>query len=110
MAYMAVKSLSALLRGMKQKDDGDFYCLNYFPSFRTKNVLKKDHAYCYVIKIIKMPNKDNNILRYNDGGNFMKAPFIIYGDIEFLLEKISTCYNNPNESSIVKIIINPRGK
>ena len=57
------------------------------------------HVYCYV----EIPNKDNNIFKYNHGENFMKAPFIIYVDLESLLEKISTSYNNPNESSTVKI-------
>ena len=33
----------------------------------------------------------------------MKAPFIIYADLDSLLEKISTSYNNPNESSTVKM-------
>ena len=33
----------------------------------------------------------------------MKVPFIIYADLKCLLEKISTCINNPNESSTTKI-------
>ena len=33
----------------------------------------------------------------------MKLPFAIYADLECLLEKISTCINNPNESSTTKI-------
>ena len=33
-----------------------------------------------------MPDKDNNILKYNHGENFMKAPFIIYADMDSLLE------------------------
>ena len=28
----------------------------------------------------------------------MKAPFIIYFDLESLLEKMSTCHNNPKKS------------
>ena len=40
--YLAVKKLSALLRGITSKHDGDFYCLNYLHSFRTKvNQIKK---------------------------------------------------------------------
>ena len=34
------KKLSALLRGITSKHDGDFYCLNCFHSFRTENKLK----------------------------------------------------------------------
>ena len=33
----------------------------------------------------------------------MKIPFIIYADFESLLEKMSTCHNNPEKSSIIKI-------
>ena len=33
----------------------------------------------------------------------MKLPFVIYADLECLLEKMSTCVNNPNESSTTKI-------
>ena len=33
----------------------------------------------------------------------MKLPFVIYADLECLLEKMSTCINNPNESSTAKI-------
>ena len=50
-----------------------------------------------------MPTKDNNIIKYNHGEKSMKVPFIIYADLECLLEKISTCINNPNESSTTKI-------
>ena len=50
-----------------------------------------------------MPNEDNKILKYNHGEKSMKAPFIIYADLECLLEKIKTCYNNPEESSTAEI-------
>ena len=33
----------------------------------------------------------------------MKASFVIYADFESLLEKMNTCYNNPEKSSITKI-------
>ena len=35
--YLAVKYLSALLRGIKSNHNGDFYCLNHFHSYSTKN-------------------------------------------------------------------------
>ena len=37
--YLAVKNLPALLRGITNHD-GDFYCLNCFHSYTTKNKLK----------------------------------------------------------------------
>ena len=33
----------------------------------------------------------------------MRAPFVIYTDLECLLEKMSTCHNNPEKSSTTKI-------
>ena len=38
--YLAVKSLSALLRGITSKHVGDFHCLNCFHSYSTKKKLK----------------------------------------------------------------------
>ena len=46
-----------------------------------------------------MPEKDNKILKYNQGEKSMKVSFIIYTDLEPLLEKINTCHNNPKKSS-----------
>ena len=39
--YLAVKSISKLLRGITSNHNGDFYCLICFHSYRTKNKLKK---------------------------------------------------------------------
>ena len=50
-----------------------------------------------------MSTKDNNTIKYNHGERSMKLPFVIYADLKCLLEKMSTCINNPNESSTTKI-------
>ena len=39
--YLTVKNLSSLLRGITSNHDGDFYCLNCFHSYSTKEKLKK---------------------------------------------------------------------
>ena len=52
---------------------------------------------------VEMPTKNNNIIKYNHVEKSMKLPFVIYADLECLLEKMSTCINNPNESSTTKI-------
>ena len=102
--YLAVKGLFALLRGTTSKHAGDFYCLNYFHSYTTKNKLKKhknvceNHDYCYV----EIPEKDNKMLKHNHGEKSMRAPFVIYADFECLLGKLSTCRNNPKKSSTTK--------
>ena len=98
--YLAMKSLSALLRGLTSNYNGDCYCLNCFHSYSTKEKLKKhekvcnDNDYCYV----EMPNDDNKILKYNHGEKSLKAPLMIYADLECLLEKMHSCQNNPEKS------------
>ena len=49
-----------------------------------------------------MPNEDK-IIKYNQGEKSIKSRFIIYAYLECLLEKINTCYNNPEESSTTEI-------
>ena len=98
--YLAVKSLFKLLRGITSNHVGHFYCLNYFHLYSTKNKLKKhekvcnDHNYCYV----EMPNEYNKTLKYNHGEKSIKAPAIIYVNLECLLEKMHPCQNNPEKS------------
>ena len=50
-----------------------------------------------------MPEEDNRILKYNHREKSMKVPFIIYVDLESLLEKINTFHNNLEKSSATKI-------
>ena len=44
--YLAVKSLSGLLRGITSNHNGDFYCLNYFHSYTTERKLRKHERIC----------------------------------------------------------------
>ena len=86
--YLTVRSLSALLRDVTGNNHEDFYCLSCFRAYTTENKLEnhkkvcKNHNYCCV----EMPN-DAKILKYNHGEKSMKVLFIIYTDLESLLEK-----------------------
>ena len=102
--YLILKNLSRLLRGITSNHDGDFYCLNCFHSYRTKNKLDAHKKICenHDYYHIEMPTKDNNIIKYNQGENSIKLPFIVYADLECLLEKMSICYNTSEESSTTK--------
>ena len=103
--YTAVTRLLGLLRGVTGNNNGDFYCLNCFHAYRTKNKLEthkkicENHDYCY----IEMFNEDNKIIKYNQGEQSIKSPFIIYANLDCLLEKASACYNNLEKSSTTEI-------
>ena len=103
--YLVVKNLPRLLKGITSNHKEDFYCLNCFHWYRTKNKLEahkkicENHDYCHV----EMPTKDNNIIKYNQGEKSIKLPYVVHADLECLLKKMSTCQNNPRESSTTKI-------
>ena len=80
--YLQVKKLSALLRGITSKHHSDFYCVNCLQSF-----VKQD--FCSII----MPSEDTHISKLSQKSD--KAPFVVYADLECLIEKINGCKNNP---------------
>ena len=45
-----------------------------------------------------MPDEDNKILKYAHGEKSIRAPFIIYADLECLLDKFHSCQNNLEKS------------
>ena len=47
-------------------------------------------------------NEDNKILKYNHREKSLKAPAIIYADLECLLEKMHSCQNNLQKSHTEK--------
>ena len=87
--YLAVKGQSALLRGITSKHYRDFYCLNRLHSFRAKYKLEfhkrvcENKGFCNTI----MPSEDTKILEINQCQKSDKAPFIIYADLECIIEK-----------------------
>ena len=102
------KKLSALLRGITSKRSGDFHCLSSFHSFRRKSrleshkklVIKRENKdFCNVI----VASEDIKILKLSQYQKSDKTPFIIYEDLEWLIEKVYGCKNNPESSYTTKI-------
>ena len=106
--YLVVKNLSGLLRGISSNHNSDYHCLNCFHSYRTKNKLNahkriyENHDYFN----IEMHSPSNNIIKYNSGEKSLELPFIIHADLECLLKKIDTFYNNPDLPSGYSIYTN----
>ena len=44
--YLVVKNLPGLLKGITSSHKEDFYCLNCFQSYRTKNKLEEHQKIC----------------------------------------------------------------
>ena len=95
--YLAVKKLSALLRGITSKHHSDFYCLNCLHSFATEKKLELHKKVCENKDFcnILMPSEDTKILEFSQYQKSNKAPFIIYADLECLIKNIDGCKSNP---------------
>ena len=87
--YLAVRSLSALLKGISSSNNGDFYCLICFHSYRTLNKLKKHERVCnnHDYYRIDMP-KEHEKIKHLLGEKSLKALFIVYADVECLLKNV----------------------
>ena len=88
--YLIVKKLSALLRGILSKHDGDFYCLNCLLSFTTKSKLDSRKKVCENkdFCVVVVPSEDNKILEVNQHQKSDKLSSIIDADFEILIEKV----------------------
>ena len=99
--YLAVKSFSALFRGITSSNNGDFYCLNcflfihiaFFINLKKHEIVCNNHDYCR----IDMPEEHEKI-EYLPEENSLKAPFIVYADLECPIKKIPSCQINPENS------------
>ena len=102
--YTAIKSIPALLRGIKSKNNGDFYCLNCFRYYKTAKKLAENEDLCNNndFCLVKMLEDKNEFISSTPGKNTLKNPFIIYADIECSLKPISTCDNSADNSFTIK--------
>ena len=50
-----------------------------------------------------MPSEDTKILEFNQYQKSDKGTFIIYADLECIIERIDGCKNNPQNSSTKKL-------
>ena len=98
--YLAVTNLSGLLQENSSNHRGDFYCLNCFNSYTTKNKLKEHEEICnnHDSCRIEMPDWANKTIKYNPGEKSLKAPFSFFLDLECILKKLQSNQNNPEKS------------
>ena len=50
-----------------------------------------------------MASEDTKILEFNQYKKSYKAPFIIYADLECIIDKVDGCKNNPKNSLTTKV-------
>ena len=103
--YLAVKKLSALLRGITSKHYYGFYCLNYLHSFRTKNKPELYKRLCENRDFCDrtMPSEDTKILEFNQYQKSDKTLYMIFTDLECLIKNIDGCKKNSENPFTTKV-------
>ena len=86
--YVAIKSISGLLRGITSTHNGDFYCLNCFHSYRTHKKLKEHEQLCgkYGFCNLKLPDEKHKYISSTSGTNTLKILllYMLISNVYFL--------------------------
>ena len=103
--YLAVKRLSALSRGITSKHHADFYFLNCFHSFATENKHQLHKRVCENKDICNVitSSEDTKMLEFKQYQKSDKTSFIIYADLDYIIENIDECQNNLEDLSTTKL-------
>lgn len=90
--YCFIQKLSALLYDQTKNRHRRYYCEMCMIGFIIANVLARHAVHCNGVNgrptKIEMPEKGNNILKFQNHKNNLKAPFAVYADSEALIENI----------------------
>ena len=95
--YPGLKKLSALLRETTSKNNGDFYYLSCPHSLKTKNKLEshkracENKDFCNVLMHFE-DTKSRIYININQYKKSEKAPFIMYANFEYIIEKFDDVY------------------
>ena len=101
MHYVLIKDFNKFMYNQTKHEHRKHFCMHCLQCFTSDRVLNKHRENCIEIngtQAIKMPDKDNNILKFNNFHKQQPVPFVIYADFEAITEKIHGCQQNGNKS------------
>ena len=99
--YVLIKDFNRFMRNQTKHNEKKHFCMYCLQCFSSERVLTDHKENCIQIngtQSIKMPTKDNNILKFNGFNKQLPVPFVIYADFEAITEKIDSCQRNDNKS------------
>ena len=99
--YVLIKDFNKFMYNQTKHKEKKHFCMYCLQCFSSERVLNNHKDICIQVngeQAIKMPDKDNNILKFNNFHKQQPVSFIIYADFEAITEKIHGCQQN-NESS-----------
>ena len=99
--YVLIKDFNRFMYNQTKHEHRKHFCMHCLQCFSSDRVLSDHKDICIQVngtQAIKMPNKDNNILKFNNFHKQQPVPFVIYADFESVLEKIHGCQQDGNKS------------
>ena len=99
--YVLIKDFNRFMYNQTKHKESKHFCMHCLQCFSSERVLSDHKDNCIIVngtQAVKMPNKNNNTLKYNNFHKKQPVPFVIYADFEAITEKISGCKPNNNKS------------
>ena len=99
--YVLIKDFNKLMYNQTKHETRKHFCMYCLQCFSSERVLNNHKENCIQLngtQAVKMPTKDNSILKFNNYHKQQPTPFVIYADIEALLQKVERGQPDSNES------------
>ena len=99
--YVLIKDFNKFMYNQTKHEHRKHFCMHCLQCFSSDRVLINHKDICIQVngtQAIKMPTKDNNILKFNNFHKQQPVPFVIYADFEAITEKIHGCQQDGNKS------------
>ena len=99
--YVLIKDFNKFMYNQTKHEHKKHFCMHCLQCFSSDRVLNNHKDNCIQVngtQAIKMPDKDNNILKFNNFHKQQPVPFVIYADFEAITEKIHGCQQDGNKS------------
>lgn len=92
--YVLIKDFNRMMYNKTEHQHRKHFCMRCLHFLSTDETLTKHKSVCMVIdgeQAIKMPQKGNNTLQFQNYHKQMPVPFVVYADFEAITEKVSGC-------------------
>ena len=99
--YVLINDFNKFMYNQTKHKERKHFCMHCLQCFSSERVLNNHKDNCIQVngaQAVKMPTKDNNILKFNNFHKQQPVPFVIYADFEAIIKKISGCQPNSNKS------------
>ena len=99
--YILIKDFNTFMFNQTKHEHRKHFCMHCLQCFSSDRVLNNHKDNCVQVngtQAIKMPTKDNNILKFNNFHKQQPVPFVVYADFEAITEKVYGCMPSDDKS------------